>query len=395
VVEHQNYDLVVFSHLRWEFVTQRPQHILKRLARHGHQILFVEEAIPFSESDRGTARVFAADDHINVLQPKVESKSYEQEVYPLIRSQMDQLGLKNVVLWFYSAFFEEFTELIDHQLVVYDCMDELSAFAGAAPELIKKEKKLFKKTDVVFTGGKSLFESKKKHHRQVYCFPSSVDEKDFRLARLTSTQVPEDLANIPGPRVGFYGVIDERVDLELLEQVARKLPKIAFVMIGPVVKIQPELLPRLKNIHYLGAKSYQDLPAYLKGIDIAMMPFALNKSTQFISPTKTLEFMAANKPIISTPIYDVRRDYSQEVKVVSGVKEFVSAVEDFLAEKNLQRRVREKKQELVIKKTSWDLTVQKMEEIMDQKISPNLPSSLDSYSLPIKSKTTLSIDPVI
>jgi glycosyltransferase involved in cell wall biosynthesis len=280
---------------------------------------------------------------------------------------MEKLGMDKYIVWFYSAMFIDILPRLNASLVVYDCMDELSAFKGAPPQLISKEKQLLTIADVTFTGGKSLFESKKKIADNVYCFPSSVDQKHFEKSLKKDTEIPEDIKHLDKPVVGFYGVIDERIDLELLENIAKAMPEVSFVMIGPVVKINENDLPKQKNIHYLGGKKYQELPAYLKGIDIAMMPFALNESTKFISPTKTLEFMAAYKPIISTPIYDVVRDYKNEVAIVKNTEEFVEAIKKYMNETKAQKTKRVALMKAVLKRTSWDNTVDQMENIMQEK----------------------------
>lgn len=253
-------------------------------------------------------------------------------------------------------------------------MDELSGFKGASPELINQEKQLLEQADVVFTGGKSLYESKKRFHAAVYCFPSSVDRKHFEKVLSPETTIPADVASLPHPIAGYYGVIDERLDLELLARAAQALPNITFLMIGPVVKISEEDLPRAKNLVYTGSKPYEQLPAYLKAIDIAMMPFALNAATEFISPTKTLEFMAAYKPIVSTPIRDVVSEYSREVAVVKTPEEFAEAIEKYVTENPEQTKQREQLEEAVLQKTSWDQTVSAMKKIIEQQLEQKQPT---------------------
>ncbi len=186
------------------------------------------------------------------------------------------------------------------------------------------EQELLDRADVVFTGGSSLFEAKKDRHSNIHCFPSSVDRMHFAKARASQFE-PGDQEDLPRPRLGFYGVIDERFDTELLAEVAEMRPNWSFVMVGPVVKISEDELPKRPNIHYLGGKTYAQLPSYLSGWDVALMPFAMNESTQFISPTKTPEYLAGGKPVVSTPIKDVVRHYGEleGVKIASNAKEFV------------------------------------------------------------------------
>jgi UDP-galactopyranose mutase len=244
-------------------------------------------------------------------------------------------------------------------VVVFDAMDELSKFKFAPVKLLDLEQELIDRADLVFTGGTSLYEAKKDRHDSVHLFPSSVDRVHFAKARARQFE-PADQEDLNRPRLGFYGVIDERFDIELLDTIAKMRPDWSFVMVGPVVKISEEDLPRRPNIHYLGGKKYEQLPAYLSGWDVALMPFAMNESTQFISPTKTPEYLAGGKPVVSTPVRDVVRHYGhlQGVEIASTPEEFVAACErmlnldrdgDWLAEADL-----------LLSATSWSTTQARM-----------------------------------
>jgi glycosyltransferase involved in cell wall biosynthesis len=367
------WDLAVFSHLRWEFVTQRPQHLMSQLSR-GRKILFVEEPISFTEDNRGTANILEPIPNVTVIQPRVAAETMAEELEPIVKKYMGQHGLSNPVLWFYSASFLEMIDRLEgYSAVVYDCMDELSAFKGAPFDLRFKEQRLISLADIVFTGGKSLYDSKRKlKEENVFCFPSSVDRAHFKAALNRETPVPADISSLRKPVVGYYGVIDERIDLKLLEETAVLSPEVSFAMIGPVVKIAEADLPKNKNIHYLGSKSYGQLPQYLKGMDIAIMPFALNEATEFISPTKTLEFMAAGKPIVSTPIYDVVRDYSEAVSVARGSKSFSLAIGRILNENAFARKFRWARYSFILNQTSWSQSAQGMETIISGVVEKRL-----------------------
>jgi len=245
-------------------------------------------------------------------------------------------------------------------------MDELSAFKFAPPELIENERKLLKKADVVFTGGQSLYEAKRDKHAKVFAFPSSIDVAHFNQAREIAEE-PADEKQLPHPRLGFCGVIDERMNIELLRQMAEARPDWHFVMIGPVVKIAAEDLPRQANIHYLGGKDYKDLPAYLAGWDVALMPFAMNESTKYISPTKTPEYLAAGLPVVSTPIRDVVRPYGEQglVEIASTAEEFVAACEKAL-ETSMSDRLQ--KADEFLSHNSWDKTYREMSRLIDEAI---------------------------
>jgi UDP-galactopyranose mutase len=271
---------------------------------------------------------------------------------------------------------------------VYDCMDELSAFKNA-PELLKRrEAELFGLADLVFTGGRSLYEVKSEQHDSVYCFPSSIDVDHFARALEPADPEPEDQKNISGPRVGFFGVIDERTDIELLREIADLRPDLQFVMIGPVVKISEADLPKANNIHYLGGKSYDELPDYIAGWDVAMMPFALNESTRFISPTKTPEYLAAGRPVVSTPIRDVVRPYGEAdlVKIATTAEQFVRAIDEALNEDPTDRR---QKASEFLDTMSWDKTYEAMSELIDEAIGGTEDGVIAGRSVHIASRTAL------
>jgi UDP-galactopyranose mutase len=263
--------------------------------------------------------------------------------------------------WYYTPMMLPFSRHIDFDVTVYDAMDELSKFKFAPAKLIENEAELLMRADIVFTGGSSLYEAKKDRHDSVHCFPSSVDRAHFFKARAQLFD-PADQEDLPKPRLGFYGVIDERFDTELLDRAAEMRPDWSFVMVGPVVKISEEDLPKRPNIHYLGSKTYEQLPYYLSGWDVALMPFAMNESTQFISPTKTPEYLAGGKPVVSTPIKDVVRHYGQleGVKIASTPEEFVKACEAALELSRHPESGWLAEADLMLSASSWNTTQARM-----------------------------------
>jgi glycosyltransferase involved in cell wall biosynthesis len=341
------YDMIVFCHLRWNFVYQRPQHIISRLSQH-FNILVVEE--PIATDNDGDYELQVISENLTILRPKVERIAD-------IHIILEQLNLQNIdIAWFYSAAFVELIPYMKINTMIYDCMDELSQFKGASQQLRAQEEFLIKEADLIFTGGKSLYEAKSKLSSNVHCFPSSVDVAHFKKGS-NGADIPLDIVEIPEPIIGYIGVIDERINLNLIHETARALPEISFVMIGPLAKIDDRDLPREHNIYYLGMKSYNELPHYLERIKISMMPFALNEATEFISPTKTLEYMAAGKPIISTAIKDVTRDYSHIIDIVNDSTEFENAINNILSHDKTLDSV---KYQEILTRTSWDATTEKM-----------------------------------
>jgi UDP-galactopyranose mutase len=354
----QGVDLVCLSHLRWDFVFQRPQHLLSRCARQ-RRVFFVEEPI-FGDELR--LEVSPREGGVILVVPHLpESRRAEAESLQevLLHHLFALYGVRDYVLWYYTPMALAWTRRFSPLAVVYDCMDELSAFRGAPPELREREAELFRRADLVFTGGQSLYEAKRGQHKSIHAFPSSIDRAHFARARDISED-PADQANIPHPRVGFFGVVDERLDIELLDAVAAARPDWQLVIIGPVAKIDPAALPRRANIHYLGAKQYQELPSYIAGWDVATLLFAMNESTRFISPTKTPEYLAAGKPVVSTPIRDVVRPYGEAglVRIAATPAEFVAACEAAMAEAGDEARVRAADE--FLSQTSWDETWARM-----------------------------------
>jgi UDP-galactopyranose mutase len=369
-LENPSYDLVCLSHLRWDFVYQRPQHLLSRFARE-RRVFFVEE--PYFTDEPTRLEVSPRENNLFVVIPHLnKTETEEKSAAALIREQIDRLfdghEIGNFVLWYYTPMALNFTDHLRPLAVVYDCMDELALFKNAPPELLPNEARLFEKADVVFTGGQSLYEAKRTKNPNVWAFPSSIDTAHFNQARKIAEDRMEDQRSIPRPRLGYAGVIDERIDIELIREIAEKRPDWHLVMIGPVVKIDEADLPRNENIHYLGMKDYKDLPAYIAGWDVALMPFALNDATRFISPTKTPEYLAAGKPVVSTAIRDVARPYGEQnlVAIAADADEFIAAAEKALNENRAEKLAAVDK---FLLQTSWDKTFRRMSDLIAEAIN--------------------------
>jgi UDP-galactopyranose mutase len=351
---HQS-PLICLSHLRWNFVFQRPQHLMLRCARE-RPVYFVEE--PIFEPGITARLDVDRSGPVTVVVPHLSASMAQGDTVAAQRSLLDAFivseELDDYLLWYYTPMALAFTDHLTPAATIYDCMDELSAFRGAPPALTGWESDLLRRAGLVLTGGHSLYEAKRHQHPNIHPFPSSVDVKHFAQARRI-TDDPPDQAGIPHPRLGFFGVIDERMDLELVAQVAGTRPDWHIVMLGPVVKIDPAALPRLPNIHYLGGKTYGELPHYIAGWDVALMPFARNAATRYISPTKTPEYMAAGKPVVSTSIRDVVRPYGKQglVRIADDATEFVAACEVAMDEDVVGRRTQA---DAFLRHTSWDRT---------------------------------------
>lgn len=368
--------ILVHCHLRWDFVWQRPQQIFSRLAPY-HTILFMEEPI----WEDGEPHVRVKETHANILQlipvlPSSYALSVDAQcdvVLPMLRRALSEHPLlagrfESPIHWFYSPLTAPtFLGQVAAASVVYDCMDELANFRYAPPDMGRREQFLLSRADVVFTGGHHLFESKSRQHPNVHFFGCGVDVNHYGKATLAETAIPAPVANLPRPIFGYFGVIDERLDYYLLEHLAKRRPDASIVMIGPLAKIERHMLPSVPNIHWLGQQAYADLPAFLKAFDVCLMPFALNEATQYINPTKTLEYIAAGKPVVSTAVPDVVHNYTSIVDVAGSHEEFVLAVErahrcpnaDFIL-RGIERA----------NSTSWEAIVSAMRRYMLKSVHP-------------------------
>ncbi len=363
-------NLLCFSHLRWNFVYQRPQHLMTRFNNH-YPVFFIEEPMVYNGPD--TYLMQTNDQNINIVTPYLnhDPVNHIKRLQNIIDFFISEQKIDNFISWYYTPMAVLFTSHLDPVLTVYDCMDELSAFKFAPPELRQAEQKLFQMADVVFTGGHSLYKAKRHSHNNIHPFPSSIEREHFAKARKALPE-PADQQEIAHPRIGFFGVLDERFDIDLIQKTADLKPNWQFILIGPVVKISEESLPKRNNIHYLGGKSYNELPNYISSWDIAMIPFAINESTKYISPTKTPEYLAAGKPVISTAITDVIHPYKDQelVQIVHSPAEFIAAAEKELACNGKKDWL--KKTDKFLSQSSWNATWQSMQKVISDTLQRKL-----------------------
>lgn len=401
-------DLVCASHLTWDWVWQRPQQLLARLSRH-YPVLYVEEpwiwiGAPSEEfrvrevgpglriarlelrSDPDTfwRRLDETRDrdgfHPSEVSEDIEAAAlmFESRFQPRLEEEVRRYvaGWRRreapLVLWLYTPMVVGLVDLLGPDLVVYDAMDELSAFRSAPPRLPELERELLARADLVFAGSPSVYESKKRRHPDVHLFPSGVEPADFAPSRAENLPSPREVRGVPRPIIGYYGVIDERSDLDLLASVADLRPDWTWVMVGPVIKIEERALPRRQNIIYPGKKRYDELPLYLAAFDVAMIPFAMNDATRHLLPTKTLEYMAAHKPIVSTPLKDVVESFGSVVRIAATSTQFVEQVEAALRETEGERAERERREDKLLSAHSWDGIVGRMRSLVEDRLARKL-----------------------
>jgi glycosyltransferase involved in cell wall biosynthesis len=364
--------IIVHSHLRWDFVWQRPQQLLSRFAQRSH-VLFVEEPIYLDDVGEPHLGLSQPMDRVHRVVPMLPATlrgDYDASIAVIRESLRQQLApagalgglFARPIQWFYTPMpAPAMIGAFDERAIVYDCMDELSKFRFAPAALVDRERYLMAQADVVFAGGYKLSQSKARFHGNVHFFGCGVDVAHFATARSADLAVPREIAALKRPVVGYYGVIDERIDYDLLRTLASSLADAELVMVGPVVKVDPAELPKAENIHWLGQRQYTELPAHVKGFDVCLMPFALNEATEYINPTKTLEYMAAGKPIVSTAISDVVHNFTPVVAVARSAEEFVAAVRRAIEQPSAELIARGLEQ---ARANSWESIVSRMERII-------------------------------
>ena len=380
-------DLICISHLRWDFVWQRPQHILSRLAKH-YRVFFVEE--PMTDTSTGEPYLAVSRGRgenpvtvIRLMQPSGEDRwighgdAVTQGTYEhLLAQYFEQHGSKERLLWLYTPMAAPFVAALQPDLLVYDVMDELSAFKGAPAALREQDRTMLRTADVVFTGGVSMYRARLPYANNIHLFPSGVEIDHFARAAERNGPRPPELSEMTGPLIGYFGVIDERMDMAALDALAASHPEWNIVMLGPVVKIDQSELPQAPNLHFLGMKDYQELPSYLAYFDVALVPFAMNEATRYLSPTKTLEYLAAGKQVVAAPIADIVELYGDYVRIAETPQEYVSLTEAALAEIDTEtpaeRGARAARVDKLLQLHTWDYIAGEMQQLIEAAARPNI-----------------------
>ena len=376
------YPIIVHSHLTWDWVWQRPQQFLSRFSAR-HPILFVEGPVPTPglPNVKGMVEVREVEEFPNiiVLRSHVPAERWgdgawvDKERRRLVQEVLAGplgLGFIDPVQWFYDPMaVTAFAGHMGERAIVFDCMDQLSQFRGAPKELLRRERELLAIADVVFAGGPKIGKDKIRHNANTHTFGCGVDVAHFGKARAAETEIPAELAGLPGPVFGFFGCVDERIDYDLLAKLADANPTGSVVIIGPPIKVDSATFPQRPNLHWLGGRDYQQLPAYVKGFDVCMMPFALNEATEFINPTKALEYMATARPVVSTAVEDVVLQFSDVCGIARSHEEFIALCQR--AAVHPERATIERGLALA-GRNSWESIVARMEDLIEEALDTDL-----------------------
>lgn len=366
--------LIVFSHLRWDFVYQRPQHLLSRLARR-FDVRFFEEPVR-THGDAWLERAEVAPG-VTVLKPHtaIDAPGFDDDQLPVLKRLLSEhlrdSKIDDCIAWFYTPMALPLLSVLAPRAIIYDCMDELAAFRNAPPQLRQREHALLKVADLVLAGGPSLYQAKRSLNPRVVCLPSAVDASHYAPERAAQqagavAQARRIHDGIGRPRLGFFGVIDERLDIELVAALADADRAWQVVMVGPVVDIDPAGLPRRPNIHWLGKQPYDVLPQIVADWDVCLLPFALDESTRYISPTKTLEYMAAQKPVVGTAVHDVIVLYGEALRIGVDRAAFIDLCRRALAETESMRAQRIERMAALVARHTWDHAAEQVSAAIEQ-----------------------------
>jgi glycosyltransferase involved in cell wall biosynthesis len=360
--------IIAFCHLGWDWVWQRPQQYLSRLAKR-HRLLFVETYC--SDVAKAEVRLRTAEGHPNITICEThlpQSRWPDGEFIDAERRRVVKNALtselrgqfEQPLLWFYDPMaVTAFARQMGERAIVYDCMDELSQFKGAPPALIQREKELLRVADVVFCGGQKMRKKRLPLNANTHFFGTGVDCEHFGKAMTRELKVAPEIANFgSAPVLGYFGVIDERIDYELLEKLADARADWHVVMVGPTAKVDPATFPKRDNLHFIGGRPYAQLPALTKGFSVAMMPFALNAATEYINPTKALEYMAAGRPVVSTALDEVRMNFGKVARIAESHAEFIAFCAKEADSPSRARIVRGLK---LASENTWEANIARME----------------------------------
>lgn len=324
--------IIAFCHLPWSGVWQRPQQFLSRLSRR-HRVLFVETYCSPVANPENRSQPAPGYPNVTILQMHLPEARWSDGHYIDLqrRRLLDEFRGSNAsyddpILWFNDPMaVVAFAGHCAEAAIVYDCMDELAQFKGAPPELAVRERELLRVADVVFCGGRKMRDKRLPLNPNTYFYGTGVDCAHFGRVSDPALAVDPQIAALGDRVLGYFGVIDERIDYDLLAALADALPDCQIAMVGPTAKVDPAGFPQRPNLHWLGRREYADLPAITKGFAVCLMPFALNAATEYINPTKALEYLAAGRPVVSTAIAEVLTNFADVCHVGRSRDEFIAA----------------------------------------------------------------------
>lgn len=362
-------DIIILSTADWDnpFWTNK-QHVGLELNKRGHRVFYIDSiglrrpSVASADLKRIVSKVKKAcgspqkvEDNLWVWSPLVIPLHRFRAITTvnrmilnaMLRFWLRKLNFRTDILWTYNPMTTSLINTSKFTYIVYHCVDEIKAQPGMPVNVIEKaEKELLKRADVVFVTSPQLLETRMLQNSNSYYFPNVADHDHFSKALLDNTIVPDDLKVIPTPRIGFIGAISSyKVDFNLIAYVAKTRPDWSVVLIGKVGEGDPwtniKDIKDLPNVFILGPRPYTELPAYLKGIDVAILPNQLNEYTQAMFPMKFFEYLAAGKPIVSVDL-PALREYADIAYLAKSYKDFVLGIEKALddsAEKRIKRSI--------------------------------------------------------
>jgi glycosyltransferase involved in cell wall biosynthesis len=390
----QGRDIVCLSFVTWDDHWGTPQQIMSRMAKNGNRVLFVDQPIsPLSFLTRMRANDVvgkqfkrwregqraAAPNVIAASPPPILPLRYNRIVNRInawimrrwLKKQVKLAGFNDVIFWNFQPCFPKIGDALDPIYSVYHCVDDFSAIPvwwAGTDDVINREAECCRESDVVICTGRKLVASRSAFNPNAHFVPEGADIDLFATAAEESTQVPDDIAALPGKVIGYIGVIDFRLDVALIEHMAKRRPDWSIALVGPVKEGSVDLagLRGLPNVVFFGNRPIDALPSYIKAMDVCLIPYVLNDYTHHIFPLKLYEYMAAGKPIVATDMEEMRPYAGPEMTIAQGNDGFLAAVEDALRNDSPAAAAA---RQATASSESWDSRVEAIERI----VGPVLP----------------------
>jgi hypothetical protein len=382
-------DIVLLSTAEWDnpFWTNK-QHVAVELAKRGHRVFYIDSLGLRRPSMTGQDIKRIIKRLKKALQPPkmvksnlwvwspilIPSKNNQYIVrlnYIILNSWLNfwlrRLDFKKDIFWTYSPLTTELFDTKDYKQLIYHCVDEIKAQPGMPVKALEEaEKELSKRADLIFTTSKKLYETRKEYNKNTYYFSNVADFDHFNRALEPNLEIPKELLDIPSPRIGFIGALSGyKIDFKLIEFLAKRYPTYSFILIGKVGEGDPwtdiNNLKGLKNIYFLGSKPYSELPKYLKGIDVAILPNQINEYTDSMFPMKFFEYLSAGKPIVSVNLLAIQ-EYQEICYLSKDYDEFAKNLEKALndSDDKLNKRL------TIAKRFTYKSRTDKMMKIVEE-----------------------------
>ena len=384
-------DIVCISSIDWDFIWQGHQQIMATFAEQGNRVLFIENTGVRRPTLRDLPRLahrlrnwwkstkgFREErPHLFVYSPVILPFPYARLARRLnrrlltkaIQRWMQAIGVRRPIVWTFlpTPLARDLIQALDPEVTIYYCIDDLASSSPQARWIKDSETKLFQEADLVFVTSEKLRQRAAQFRRDVFLFPFGVDFERFERVRTSIDGVPEELQRLTRPIIGYIGGVHQWVDQEMVATLAKQLPSASVVLVGPL-QTDVSAWAGYPNIHLVGPRSYADVPRYVKGFDVGVIPYRLSTYTAHVYPTKLNEYLAMGLPVVATDLPEIRRfnaEHGTVVAVARNPHEFISMVQEALTANS--PTVRAQRFE-VARQNSWRMRVEQMATLLEGRL---------------------------